>query len=274
MSGEVPEAIRLALRRRGITLRPEDGGTDDLLITTLPAAQQDRMYAEMQRYSFRLVLRDVLRLGSEGPLEPGMLTRHASLGAVLEHLAAMQELSLVRPLPGPDGRFELLAQASTLGPTLEWLVAEIFARELGFCVAWSLPLRGGTTGGDLDVVALAEGLLLVVEVKSGPPRHLNRSHVGAFLDRVQALAPHGAIFFEDTELRMADKVVVLFEEELAARGLAVRPRRLHRELFTVGPRVFIANAHPDVAGNLARCVCELFRWPGVQLDVDLPRVKS
>ena len=264
MSGGAPEPIRLALRRRGITLRPDDGGTDDLLIASWPPERRDRLYAEMQRYSFRLVMRDVLRLGSEGHLTPAMLTRHASRAAVIQHLSAMQELSLVRPLPGE--RFELLAQASTVGPTLEWLVDEILRRELGFCVAWALPLRGGTTGGDLDVAALAEGQFLFVEVKSGPPKHLNRSHVGAFLDRVEALAPHGAIFFEDTELRMADKVVVMFGEELAARGLRLRPRRLHRELFTVGPRVFIANAHPDLSGNLARCVSELFRCQGARLD--------
>jgi len=136
-------------------------------------------------------------------------------------------------------------------------------------VAWSLPLRGGATGGDLDVVALAEGQLVIVEVKSGPPKHLNRSHVAAFLDRVEALAPHGAIFFEDTELRMADKIVVLFEEELSRRGLALRPRRVRRELFAVGPGILIANASPDVATSLGHCVGELFRGRGVQLGVDL-----
>jgi hypothetical protein len=272
MAAPVPPAIRSALRRRGITLRLDDGGRDDLLVTTWSPAARDRFYHEMQRYSFRLVLRDAIRLGGKGSFRAEDLTRHANVRAVQGHLEAMTALSLVQPFTGRAGpRFKLVARASSLGPTLEWFVAEILRRELGFCVAWSLPMRGGSTGGDLDVVALAEGQLLLVEVKSGPPKHLNRSHVAAFLDRVQALAPHGAIFFEDTELRMADKIVVLFEEELANRGLPLVLRRLHRELFTVGPGVFIANAYPDVASNLGRCVSELFRAGGVQLDVDLRR---
>lgn len=263
MSLVVPTEVRQALRRRGIMLREGDGGRDDLLVGTWPEARRDRFYAEMQRYSFRLVLRDLIRLGRRGAVAAEDLTRQASLRAVRGHLGALTELELVGPAAG--GRVRLLTRASSLGPTLEWFVAEVLRRELGFCVGWSLPLRGGSTGGDLDVVALAEGRLLLVEVKSGPPKHLQGSHVAAFLDRVEALAPHGAIFFEDTELRMKDKVVPLFEQALADRGVALRPRRLKRELFTVGPAIFIANAHPELVGNLSCCVSHLLRAGGITL---------
>jgi len=265
MSEAVPTEVRQALRRRGIMLRESDGGRDDLLVGTWPEARRDRFYAEMQRYSFRLVLRDLIRLGRRG-VTPEELARQASLRAVRGHLRALTELGLVGPAAG--GQVKLLARASSLGPTLEWFVAELLRRELGFCVGWSLPLRGGSTGGDLDVVGLAEGRLLLVEVKSGPPKHLDVSHVGAFLDRVQALVPHGAIFFEDTELRMKDKVVPMFEDALAARGVALRPRRLKREIFAVGSGLFIANAHPEALTNLSHCVGCMFREGGVDLGLD------
>ena len=265
----VPQAIRSALRRRGILLRQADGGSDGLVVGLWPAERHEGFYLEMQRYSFRLVLRDVIRLGNqEATFTAEDLAHHASVEAVTEHLQALARIGLVEPQGG--GRdYSLRVQARSLGPTLDWFVAEVLRRELGFCVACSVPMRGGTTGGDLDVVAMAEGRLLLVEVKSGPPKHLDRSHVEAFLDRVQAIAPDGAIFFEDTELRMADKIVVLFEEVLRERGLPLRPERLHRELFVVGPGIFIANAYPDAAGNLARCVSELYRSRGIQLAVDL-----
>jgi hypothetical protein len=190
------------------------------------------------------------------------IARHASAGAVEEHVATLLRLRLLRP--EGDG-YSLTVQAESLGPTLEWFVAEVLRRELGFCVGRGIPLRGGATGGDLDVVGLAEGKLLLVEVKSGPPKHLSAPQIAAFLDRVVALAPQGAIFFEDTELRMADKVVVLFEEVLAARGWSRRPERLQRELFTVGPGIYISNAHPEVVGNLTCCVSHLLRAQGLRL---------
>jgi hypothetical protein len=258
----VPPAIRAALRRRGIKLRESEGGRDDLLIASWSSELIEQFYREMQRYSFRLVLRDVIRLGGGGTFEPQQLTRHASLEVVHGFLEILLRLSVIQPA---GQAYRLGVPAHSLGPTLEWFVAQVLQRELGFCVASSLPMRGGTTGGDLDVMGLAEGCLLYVEVKSGPPKHLGGPQISAFLDRVEALAPHGAIFFEDTELRMKDKIVVLFEEALQQRGSSRRPERLHRELFTVGRGIYIANAHPDVAGNLARCVSHLLRAMGVQL---------
>jgi len=257
----IPAEIRAALLRRGLELRDSDGGDDALALSRWPPAAQDRFYEAMQRYSFRLVLRDVIRLGQRGSFGAVELSRHASIEAVEEHLEALVAIGVVRRR-GPH--VELLAQAESLGPTLEWFVAEVLRRELGFCVGRGVPLRGAETGGDLDVVALAEGVLLLVEVKSGPPKHQGVAQVAAFLDRVAAVAPQGAIFFEDTELRMADKVVVLFEEVLAARHLARRCERLQRELYTVGPGIYIANAHPEVTRNLATCVGHLLRGRGLQ----------
>ncbi len=260
----MPRAVQGALRRRGLTLRADDVAGDDLWIASRPADVQDRLYRQLLRYSFRLVLRDVIHLGQGGGFLPEALTRHAGLAAVQEHLELLADLGLVRPLDG--GEYELAVPARNLGPALEWLVAEVLRRELFFEVARDVPLRGGSTGGDLDVVACAEGLLLYVEVKSGPPKHLDRTHVGAFLDRVEAIAPHGAIFFEDTELRMKDKIVVLFEEELLRRNVARRPARLRRELFTVGPDIYIANAQPDLVSNLACCVGHWLRARGIKLE--------
>jgi hypothetical protein len=258
----VPDAILAALRRRGLALREDDHGGDTLAISGWPPQAVDLFYAAMQRYSFRLVLRDMIRLSHQGSFAADALTRHVSLEAVRAHLHTLLELGVCAE--AGDG-FRLAVQAESLGPTLEWFVAELLRRELGFCVGRGIPLRGGQTGGDLDVVGLAEGKLLLCEVKSGPPKHLTAEQIGAFLDRVQALAPQGAIFFEDTELRMADKVVVLFEQVLAARGLRRRPERLQRELFTVGEGIYIANAYPEVVGNLVCCVSHLLRAQGLQL---------
>jgi hypothetical protein len=259
-------AVLAALRRRGLEPRDDDGAAGDVPIRTSPAwseAAIDSFYGAMQRYSFRLVLRDVIRLGAAGSITIAALVRHASESTVREHLRTLVDLAVVR---ARGEEHELVAPAESLGPALEWFIAEVMHRELGFAVARSIPLRGGATGGDLDVAALAEGVLLAIEVKSGPPKHVQLPQLAAFLDRAVAVAPHGAIFFEDTELRMSDKVLPLFAEAALARGLELRPRRLQREVFALADGLYVANAHPEVVGNLTLCVCDLLRARGLQLS--------
>ena len=80
------------------------------------------------------------------------------------------------------------------------------------------PRSGGSgstisqAGGDYDVLSWVERNLLYLEVKSSPPKHIEGIEIGAFLDRIEALMPNFAILLVDTELRMKDKLVPLFEE--------------------------------------------------------------
>lgn len=266
MVATIPDIIRAALRRRGVELRSGDKGLDDFGISEWPSLKQDQFYQAMQRYSFRMVLREVLRLGQHNTFSAEDLTRYTSLNAVKSYLQQLLDFSIIRR---NDNDFELLTNAASIGPTLEWFIAEVLRRELNFCVGRSIPLRGGLTGGDLDVVALGDGQLILVEVKSGPPKHLSEAHVTAFLDRIRAVAPNGAIFFNDTQLRMADKIVVLFEKVLTEQHIARQPKRLRREIFEVGPGIFIANAKPDIIGNITFCISHFLRSQGLQLVMDL-----
>ncbi len=68
------------------------------------------------------------------------------------------------------------------------------------------------------MVALLEGWLVYMEVKSSPPKNIEGDEVHAFLARLKDLLPHLALFFVDTELRLKDKIVPFFETELLALG--------------------------------------------------------
>jgi len=81
-------------------------------------------------------------------------------------------------------------------------------------VATGLKVRAPGVGGDLDVVAAAEGKLLYLELKSSPPKHLSATEVAAFVDRVRALRPDLTVFVMDTALRLSDKVLPLLAGEL------------------------------------------------------------
>ena len=76
--------------------------------------------------------------------------------------------------------------------------------------------------------------------------------------------PDVAILFNDTQLRMKDKLVVMFEEELKRRyGKKSRTdypvNRLVEELFEVKNRIFIINSRKDIAENFAICLRHYLR---------------
>jgi hypothetical protein len=80
--------------------------------------------------------------------------------------------------------------------------------------------------------------------------------VAAFFDRLEALLPDMAIFLEDTKLRMPDKLVKMFELEIARRLSPDPPvlERVEGEIFTIRKRVFLANTAPDLVRAIGICL--------------------
>jgi hypothetical protein len=76
---------------------------------------------------------------------------------------------------------------------------------------------------------------------------------------LEDLLPDVAFLFNDTQLRMKDKLVVMFEEELEKRhGKTAKTlypvERLIGELFHVQNRIFIINSKKDIAENFQICL--------------------
>jgi hypothetical protein len=253
-------AVRAALRRRGLAWNGERDPTPLLL----PRGRaRDGHYVLLGHYSYRLFLRDVLKHRDD--LGLAKLTRYASRPVAARYLRFLARAGLVAP--AGRGRYRLgIAGVTSFGGTLEWYVAEVLAREFDCATAHGLRIRHAPHGGDYDVVACAEGEVLYIETKSAPPRQIGASEVRAFLERVETLRPHAALFLADTWLRMRDKLVALFADETARRGLAGEPVRLEHEIWRVGPEVYLLNTDPDLARNLGVCLAAHFRGRGVSLD--------
>jgi hypothetical protein len=249
----VERVLRLMLRRRGLTwknvlhqgcLLPDGAAADDL-------------YRLLRHYSFRLFLRDVIRHREHfGPRD---LVRYCSPATARRYLQWLAAHALVRRA----GRgYALAVDAVSFGPTLEWFVASALEREYGIPSVWNLRLDGNRGGGDYDVVGYAESILVYVEAKSSPPRNIEVRQVQAFFDRLETLRPHLAIFLNDTQLRMRDKIVELFADEIRRRG---RRRggapvvRVAGEIFRAGDGLFVSNSDPDLVANLGVCLAHYFR---------------
>ncbi len=236
--------LEVLLRRRGFRVYKQEQ-PDDLLLP--PAPWLDRAYAMLHKYSFRIFLRDVIK--HQQQFTPELLARYATARTIRAYPDMLRDWGLADR--GGAAGYGLRRRILSFGPTLEWYVAELLKREFGAETLRGVKFKRPAVGGDYDVLAKLDGMLLYVEVKSSPPKQIYDSEVSAFLDRVEDLHPDAAVFFMDTELRMKDKLVPMFEKAMAERSAYPPPvLRLERELFGVGERVFIVNAKESILQNM------------------------
>jgi hypothetical protein len=191
------------------------------------------------------------------------LTHYCSERVAQRYCESLCDLGLI--LRNGRGKFRtLVSPLYSFGPTLEWFIAEMFKREFASAAIHGVSVKKTPSGGDYDVIASWNRRLVYVEVKSSPPKGVDLKEVTAFFYRIEDLLPEVAILFNDTQLRMRDKLVVMFEEELARR-YGKRSKRLYPverlvdELFHIRHRVFIINSKKDVVDNFSICLKDYLR---------------
>lgn len=242
------EAVAMLVRRG---FRPVASAPDLPFPPALDGPDADALADLLGHYGFRLFLRGAIQRSTG--FAPGETTRYLESARALGFAESLVGLRLAERRP--RGRFRLLHPARSFGGTLEWYVARELERRYGFEVAVGLKLGAPGVGGDLDVVAGAEGKLVYLELKSSPPKHLSEREVAAFFDRLAVLGPDLAVFAVDTALRLSDKIVPMLEAELRQRRPGVSPvRRVERELWALTPHLYAVNAKPDLLGNLGRAI--------------------
>jgi len=252
LSRQTP-GLDMLLRRRGFRIyKKEPSG--DLLV---PAKKYlDEYYRMLHKYSFRLFLRDVIKRQDLFTFE--QVTRYATLAVTKTYLDYLDSVKLVKKRP--KGFALAKGPITSFGVTLEWYVAEVFKREFGAEAVWGVKFKRPEVGGDYDVITKFDGSLIYIEVKSSPPKQIYDSEISAFLDRVADLSPEMAIFLMDTELRMKDKIVPMFEKELARRSSKPPPvARMERELFQIQNRIFIINAKESIVRNIEQVVNRYYK---------------
>jgi len=250
---ELTPSLDVFLRRRGFKIYKKEP-SEDLL---LPADIFIEDFHEMlKKYSFRLFLRDVIK--HQRSFEIGKVTWYATSEVTKKYVDYLTDVGLVEKAPG--GFRLAIGPIKSFGETLEWFVAEIFKREFATEAIWGVRFKRPKVGGDYDLIAKVNGGVLYMEIKSSPPKQISRNEISAFFDRMADLSPEISIFFVDTELRMKDKIVVMFEEELKKR-YSEPPKviRLEKELFRIGEKIFIINAKDSITANIETILGRYFR---------------
>jgi len=250
---ELTPPLEVLLRLRGFRIYKKEP-SDDLL---LPADKFiEGFYDMMKKYSFRLFLRDVIK--HQKFFRSENVTRYATAEVTKGYIEYLKAVGLVEEMseglrlsPGPIKSF---------GETLEWFLAEIFKREFETEAIWGIRFKRPNVGGDYDLIAKMDGSILYMEIKSSPPKQIYQNEISAFFDRVADLSPEINIFFVDTELRMKDKIVVMFDEELRRRHTEPpKVVRMEKELFRIGDKVFIVNAKDSIAANIEKALSWYFK---------------
>jgi len=251
LGGDSPE---VALKKRGFRLASSCPQAE--LIYPLVEGKVDEFYENMKRYSFRLFLRDIVKLGKG--FRAGDLTHYCSPEAVSTFLESLLSAGIIKETG--KGIYALFSpQLDNFGGTLEWFVAQVFQREFASPASWGIRLLETESGGDYDVIAQVEGRIVYVEVKSSPPKNIYQEMVGEFLTRTQELRPNLGIFLADTQLRLEDKINKLFKWELEKRGRGpVKMARLREGIFLLEKEVMVINGKPDLLANLAFCLRHFF----------------
>jgi hypothetical protein len=242
------------LVRRG--LNPETASAGIPFPEGTADAALDRISAWLGHYSFRLFFRGAIRK-PEG-FRPEETTRYLSKAQAKRHTDALLALGLAERIG--KNRFRLKHAVASFGATLEWYVGRELERRYGFDVATGVKLHAPGGGGDLDVVAAAEGKLVYLELKSSPPRNLSPEATAAFWRRLILLRPDLALFVVDTALRLSDKIIPMLAGTLPkGSALAPAPRRTGSRIWSLTPHVYVVNGQRNLMANIGRAIAEGFR---------------
>lgn len=239
-------SLKLMLKRRGFIIYKKEP-TEDLILPDKRYASD--YYENLKKYSFRLFLRDVIKHQESFTLEN--VTKYATKEVSAQYLDFLLQTGIAEK---HDAQYRITAgPIKSFGATLEWFVAELIKNDFEADTTWGVKFRRPNVGGDYDLLAKIDASLLYMEIKSSPPKQLYDSEITSFFDRLEDLAPNISIFFSDTELRMKDKIVPMFEEELRNRYTNPPPvHRLVKELFHINSKIFIINAKGSITANITR----------------------
>lgn len=256
-----PYAVENLLKMRGLKILRKNPADHLFFSSKLSLPHRSHFYEMMRKYSFRLVLRDIIKHQTLFRVED--LTHYCSPAVAQDYCDILHQFGMIKKTRN-GGYQTRLSPLYSFGPTLEWFVAEMLKREFASPALYGVSVKGTISGGDYDVITSWNRRLVYVEAKSSPPKGIEQNEIAAFFSRINELLPEVAILFNDTQLRMKDKLVVMFEEELkrryGKRSRTIYPvNRLVEELFHVQNRIFIINSRKDILENFSICLRHYLR---------------
>ena len=241
---KVTPSLDVLLKRRGFKVYKKEH-PEDLL---LPEKKYINIfYEKLKKYSFRLFLRDVIKHQNFFTIDK--VARYATKEITSQYIDFLLKANLTESTA--KGYRLKKRPIKSFGETLEWFIARLIEKEFESETIWGVKFKRPKVGGDYDLIAKIDSSILYMEIKSSPPKQIYDKEIAAFLNRVEDLSPEVSIFFMDTELRMKDKIVPMFEAELQRHyKKSVSVERIVKELFHINKKIFIINSKDSITANI------------------------
>ena len=241
---KVSPSLDILLKRRGFKVYKKEP-SEDLL---LPEKKYINIfYKKLKKYSFRLFLRDVIKHQNFFTIDK--VARYATKEITSQYIDFLLKANLTESTA--KGYRLKKRQIKSFGETLEWFIARLIEKEFESETIRGVKFKRLKVGGDYDLIAKIDSSILYMEIKSSPPKQIYDKEIAAFLNRVEDLSPEVSIFFMDTELRMKDKIVPMFEAELQRHyKKSVSVERIAKELFHINKKIFIINSKDSITANI------------------------
>ena len=249
---KVSPSLDVLLKRRGFKVYKKEP-SEDLL---LPEKKYINIfYEKLKKYSFRLFLRDVIKHQNFFTIDK--VARYATKEVTSQYIDFLLKANLTESTA--KGYRLKKRPIKSFGETLEWFIARLIEKEFESETIWGVKFKRPKVGGDYDLIAKIDSSILYMEIKSSPPKQIYDKEIAAFLNRVEDLSPEVSIFFMDTELRMKDKIVPMFEAELQRHyKKSVSVERIVKELFHINKKIFIINSKDSITANIGTVLS--FYW--------------
>ena len=249
---KVSPSLDILLKRRGFKVYKKEP-SEDLL---LPEKKyMNIFYEKLKKYSFRLFLRDVIKHQNFFTIDK--VARYATKEITSQYIDFLLKANLTESTA--KGYRLKKRPIKSFGETLEWFIARLIEKEFESETIRGVKFKRLKVGGDYDLIAKIDSSILYMEIKSSPPKQIYDKEIAAFLNRLEDLSPEVSIFFMDTELRMKDKIVPMFEAELQRHyKKSVSVERIVKELFHINKKIFIINSKDSITANI-RTVLN-FKW--------------
>lgn len=252
------------LARRGFRYTGQ-GNESQIIRPQVANSQMAVKYHELLgHYTFRKILR--LIVAKRDPVhneEILSMCSEPTLGQFREFLINGGIVGISK-----DNSWSLKVKVDSFGYTLEWYVWELLSKKLGAIGGWNVKIEGLLTGGDFDVLAFVDSVLVYVECKSKRPEEIDDSEVRNFLQRSQDLAPELAVMLTDTDSELdtlLDKFNTILLTTQRIRSGIKDPNWKPEEPFITRvagfrniyfglQRVFLTHSQPSILHTLQDCL--------------------
>jgi hypothetical protein len=241
LSRDPLEEFAVSLRRQGWTVTQAlTYKTDSRILKVNNAASPRQAPNQLYEFLAKKTVRKLLRAIISGPQTRERLLRICLDEQELDRILADFEVDGFAERIGEEWtRGSACAGIDSMGPTLEWLVAEWFRSRLlcpaqhGVCIA-EVP-----RGGDLDVVAMVNNVRVWVECKTKKPQDLTEEELRWYLQRAHDFNPEMAVLLIDTNSSIEEPINVLnhicaevkWKQQALAGPASNEQRRIQLETF-------------------------------------------